>query len=1677
MARAKRIWRESQHPRDARGRFAKRGGAAWIKRAAAELTSAADAGSTRSASGRPQISRSAKAGVVLQAHADGGRPSAVRVPKATVTPRPSPAGLAAFNAQRLPTPVKRAAPPVRNLAAFNAPDPKPAMTETRMSVGKLKAMRIKTSGFDESRIDAIAADMRRNGYRGGPIQVEETNRDTIVTDGHHRLAAAERAGIADVPVRVFANTPEGRRAANRAMADTEAAKEAGTDLQPVKRTPRPAPGAAAFRAQRAEEQAPQQAAMVAARTAPESAPVPGAADYASMRQHTLVSLARQAGVPHRNRSRTEIANDLAARDAEVAASRKAKLNPSGVGTSVDTPRDSRNDSGMTSTTPETDAELRSILGNAVPGSVRAMDAQNELNARRLGVAPGALPKREDSPEKYNWAADMEEKARALQAKRDAEKAAAPAAPGADTEHLKRPKARKGDLVVVEETSSSYTIGKGSEEQTTVHVGVVTSTDRDGRVTGWSRNADGSYPKKVSNREKTYKLEAERVDVAAAIETARANPWPHNPEAKGKPFASLAEARAAVAPHLGDQTAKLKAARAESRGAASRRPTSEAKVTEAATAMREEKDYAKALRLIGEGEAADPGYKDKQGRGWNDFRTFVTARRDQVAKQEAERKAGPKESAADLAIGRDLYQRFASPDRTPFDYAPSHAERDAAEQKARDEIASLLPSGAMLDRTTLANRLARAEGAVAAFKHQREAKRAEVVQARELIAKIEDPEYRKLQEKEILRRLEFEEETLISAIHRQETDAAAARADLEKALGRGSDREKLIARRRGEAEDRARNIASDGGRSYGDTGAGARIIAKFGIRPSSADLKAMSQRDREDAQNELIMRGSHQDDLSKVVRSGLRNVDTSALTPEQRQAWIDATDAPSRALVHTMAARQRRDLALSRLAALEAHQDRPSDAPELRAELDKAIAQERANLDSAQGELSTLEPEYQANLDRVQAAVNAVRATAGLKPTKLNTKTIDAAYAKRIASAGITPQPNPPAPPAPSTGTKLVMVPRKRIGTDAKRAALAPPEAPTPVAPAPKYQTLYQRLGDGRTERERIADSLANAEQIEQQRVRETEAARLRAEARANDIRPEREKLAEQLQQDRAADSVDMRSGRRNPQRVARMKQIEDRIEEIDTEDRKAKIKGYRKGDKVKTTYGGETIEVEVVGKTKDGYLRVLLPNGKRGSLHPKFIEGETPAPKADAAQVVVPARARITPDAKRAASLEKARLEDEQQGGQVRPGEPVPAATLKPGDRIEYSNTPVTILSGPTETTDKFGQKLMRFEARREDTGKEGAILFGPTGTAQRLEAASVSRVDTPRVSSHNGGMTNATNTPKPGETTLGVTESSRGRTTTVTLPDGTTAQRTSKTMEYSHAVVATHDLRADARDLRAQTEVEQRHADAYEAWINAGANLDDLVAVPNGAGSVRDDRMGLINYNHYLPGFEAQPNGRYRSGTVRYEPRPGAFVITSSQRHRSGGAFNYSDYEGYQNHRERLADARQSREKNLARAAALEAGPQYEYYVPRWSQRVDTAYAAIGSPEVNAPNTTYQVIGVGGVAKDNGKPVKKVPTAEEKAAALEAKKADEKARQAASDRDFVDRTRAAVERAIDEGGDPEDALRSKTDKALRFMARAVGAKLPRKPQTASGTPAPLDTAEARRLIVEAIRRGRPGKA
>lgn len=44
--------------------------------------------------------------------------------------------------------------------------------------------------------------MKENGWQGDPISVAKIEDDFYVLDGHHRVAAAKRAGI-DVPYRVI----------------------------------------------------------------------------------------------------------------------------------------------------------------------------------------------------------------------------------------------------------------------------------------------------------------------------------------------------------------------------------------------------------------------------------------------------------------------------------------------------------------------------------------------------------------------------------------------------------------------------------------------------------------------------------------------------------------------------------------------------------------------------------------------------------------------------------------------------------------------------------------------------------------------------------------------------------------------------------------------------------------------------------------------------------------------------------------------------------------------------------------------------------------------------------------------------------------------------------------------------------------------------------------------------------------------------------------------------------------------------------------------------------------------------------------------------------------------------------------------------------------------------------
>lgn len=155
----------------------------------------------------------------------------------------------------------------------------------------------------------------------------------------------------------------------------------------------------------------------------------------------------------------------------------------------------------------------------------------------------------------------------------------------------------------------------------------------------------------------------------------------------------------------------------------------------------------------------------------------------------------------------------------------------------------------------------------------------------------------------------------------------------------------------------------------------------------------------------------------------------------------------------------------------------------------------------------------------------------------------------------------------------------------------------------RYQTFADRMAGDMTDADRRAGHAESDRRRAELRAQEAEQARLYAEAQANDTRSEREKLTEQLRDARTLQDIGMRSGRLDAKREAAIKTAEARLAAMDTEDRHAKIKelGVAKGDTIKTSLG----EFEVTGVTKEGTLRVVRPDGRRGGVDPKNVESVT----------------------------------------------------------------------------------------------------------------------------------------------------------------------------------------------------------------------------------------------------------------------------------------------------------------------------------------------------------------------------------------------------------------------------------------------------------------------------------------
>jgi hypothetical protein len=103
-----------------------------------------------------------------------------------------------------------------------------------------------------------------------------------------------------------------------------------------------------------------------------------------------------------------------------------------------------------------------------------------------------------------------------------------------------PKARRGDLVVVHEHRSDF----GGYE--VYRVGEVAGV-RQGRVSRW-REARAQAVTEVDKHAETFVTPKAQIDVAAALQTASANPWPHN-GMPGCHYRTLDEVKTALRPHL------------------------------------------------------------------------------------------------------------------------------------------------------------------------------------------------------------------------------------------------------------------------------------------------------------------------------------------------------------------------------------------------------------------------------------------------------------------------------------------------------------------------------------------------------------------------------------------------------------------------------------------------------------------------------------------------------------------------------------------------------------------------------------------------------------------------------------------------------------------------------------------------------------------------------------------------------------------------------------------------------------------------------------------------------------------------------------------------------------------------------------------------------------------------
>jgi len=126
----------------------------------------------------------------------------------------------------------------------------------------------------------------------------------------------------------------------------------------------------------------------------------------------------------------------------------------------------------------------------------------------------------------------------------------------------RQRAKKGDLAIMEVTTSSYDVGAGRTEHKQYELVRIGSADRNGSPTSYhplsyGDPGPGDRPVKLQSRDRYshvfHIVPADRIDAPAAVAAARANPWhpdkPAAPDNSGRPFDSMDEIKAVLAPHV------------------------------------------------------------------------------------------------------------------------------------------------------------------------------------------------------------------------------------------------------------------------------------------------------------------------------------------------------------------------------------------------------------------------------------------------------------------------------------------------------------------------------------------------------------------------------------------------------------------------------------------------------------------------------------------------------------------------------------------------------------------------------------------------------------------------------------------------------------------------------------------------------------------------------------------------------------------------------------------------------------------------------------------------------------------------------------------------------------------------------------------------------------------------